>query len=215
MIKEAKEIGTKESEVQYGCLMAYLDLPGMTEIQSEILEEDLSDEGKAIEDEPHITILYGFMLDHKYYDYNGILDSVAEIMIEPIDDIELRDVGVFENEEYDVLKISVESSKLKRMHNYFRENFEDLINVTYPDYNPHITIAYLKPGTGKKYLDLDLSPLLLDEEETLTSNYIVYSENDEEEIKPFTYTIDFDGNVEINAKDEENSRSYNVNDESF
>lgn len=196
-IKESKKIGTSEkSNEEYGCLMAYLDLPNFSKLQSKINVDDFADNDKTLEDEPHITILYGFILDDPNYDNIKILNSVKKLITEPIDDIKIKNIGIFENEEYDVLKISVESKKLRSYNNFF-QNGDWNLNVTYPDYNPHITIAYLKPGTGRKYLNLNPFILLKENEHFLTSNKIVYSEKDNGTIQPFIYKVDFDRNVNI------------------
>jgi hypothetical protein len=61
----------------------------------------------------------------------------------------LGKLSVFELPDADVLKIDVEGNDLHRAH----KKLELLPHVdTHPNYQPHLTIAYLKPGTAGKYL---------------------------------------------------------------
>jgi hypothetical protein len=56
----------------------------------------------------------------------------------------------FENENYDVLKIEVED---KLLNEYFNQLKKLPNHSDYPEYNAHVTIAYLKSGLGKKYVE--------------------------------------------------------------
>jgi 2'-5' RNA ligase len=58
------------------------------------------------------------------------------------------------------------------------ENFE--YTTDYPDYHPHITIAYLKPGCGKKYAEE------LKEEKIFEPTKYFYSFPDDRETEYFT-----------------------------
>lgn len=65
--------------------------------------------------------------------------------------ITLGDTGVFESEEHDVVIIHVLSTDL---HNLRRKVENAVENTqTFPDYKPHITIAYVKKGKGKEYAE--------------------------------------------------------------
>ena len=58
-------------------------------------------------------------------------------------------LSLFQQPEYDVLKLDVESQGLERLN----AELGKLPNTqTHDNYEPHLTIAYLKPGTGWKYL---------------------------------------------------------------
>lgn len=61
-------------------------------------------------------------------------------------------MNVFENEEYDVLYFSVETGNnlLGKANELLRTLPHESM---YKDYIPHATIAYLKKGMGKKYVD--------------------------------------------------------------
>jgi len=131
----------------YGCLMVFVDEQGWDGfIKETVNEEDLYTEGDefGVESEPHITVLYGF---HKNTDMKKLKD-----LLFPLSDLEITSskISIFENEKYDVLKYDIDSEKLFELNKLMTENFE--YTTDFPDYHPHVTIAYLKPGMGKKYI---------------------------------------------------------------
>ncbi len=80
------------------------------------------------------------------------LDKLREVLKEsgPVK-ITLGDTGVFESEEHDVVIIHVLSTDL---HNLRRKVENAVENTqTFPDYKPHITIAYVTKGKGKEYAE--------------------------------------------------------------
>jgi len=94
------------------------------------------------EDEMHITVLYGLTGE----DVQPVAEQLhgteyAHATLGPI--------RVFSNPKYDVVHVSVNSNCLRKMHWKIRNNVP--CDVTFPDYNPHITLAYLEPGMGKRY----------------------------------------------------------------
>lgn len=64
-------------------------------------------------------------------------------------EINLGKISIFENEKEDVVKISVVSPRLVQLNSIINRHFEN--TETHPDYIPHVTLAYVKPGLGKKY----------------------------------------------------------------
>jgi 2'-5' RNA ligase len=115
----------------------------MKSIHQEIENSDLS--GSGLEEECHVTLLYGLHSDET--DDQKILDISSS---EPIEIIKLHNVSAFENAEYDVLKFDADSPVLHKLNSKLTE----LPHTTsFPKYHPHCTIAYLKPGTAKKYID--------------------------------------------------------------
>jgi 2'-5' RNA ligase len=149
MITYQKFIETKHrgSVYEYGCVMIYLDIPNWNEIISMIDPEDIyhpEDQTKGLETNPHVTILYGL--------HNTVTDSDVKSLVNQIDinkiNLKIAGIGVFENKDFDVVKFNVDSRYLHQINSMFRK----LPHTSeYPDYNPHITIAYVKPGSGKKY----------------------------------------------------------------
>ena len=61
----------------------------------------------------------------------------------------LGKTSVFENGEFDVVKLEIISPELYELNEILSSNLE--ITDTHPVYEPHMTLAYVKPGTGKKY----------------------------------------------------------------
>jgi 2'-5' RNA ligase len=127
--------------------MIKLERANWKSIIEQIDENDLAEDG--VETELHVTLLYG--LDIEKFDESlieQIKKNVAAIKIEPLYS---EKISLFENDD-DVLKFDVcEYDNLQSKHNYLKENYPNV--QSYPDYSPHITIAYLKKGKGKKYIN--------------------------------------------------------------
>lgn len=67
-----------------------------------------------------------------------------------LDEIEVSNISLFDtNPEYEVLKFEAFNPDLFRINAQLKE-FPHTSN--FPDYKAHLTIAYLKKGTGKKYV---------------------------------------------------------------
>jgi len=106
-----------------------------------IPDEDLAADGREME--PHITVKYGLHGD----DAGEVQTALAG---EGPVKVKLGRLSLFENEDADVLKIEVDSPDLHRLNKKIAGAVEN--TETHPGYKPHVTIAYLKPGEGKKYL---------------------------------------------------------------
>lgn len=160
MIKEAAS-----KQVEYGCLMLFLDVPVWEKITSIIQPEDLyvKDGEYGIEKEPHCTILYGF---HDEVNAEDVFDLVKKNMpLKPIE-IRVKGISMFENNDFDVVKFDVNSDELKRLNGIMKQ----LPNTNeFPEYHAHITIAYVKKGEGKKYI----KPF--EKERVLKGNELVYT----------------------------------------
>lgn len=109
-------------------------------------EKDLSEE-HGIEEEPHITVLFGFTPEVTLED---IKHHIADKVIS-IEDIKISGLSLFENEKYDVIKLDIDSDKLHTYNTYFKESLSN--ESDFPIYLPHLTLAYLKTGTGQKYIN--------------------------------------------------------------
>jgi len=179
-----KFASTKDSEIneddtnhklEYGCLMNYLDIPTWeTKILSKIDRDDLyDDETKSfgLEYDCHITILFGL---HNNVNVDDVIKEVNDYVKKPIK-IEIKKLSHFENEKFDVLKFDVESPELRELNKIIKEKFEH--TETYPSYEPHITVAYLKPGTAKKYEKLFKPGAII-----LDGDDFVYSKTDGDKI---------------------------------
>lgn len=139
---------TKEFKREYGCLMANFNTTGWSDyIKGLIDEADVYDEeGYGLELEPHITVLYGLHDEEfNFEDLKKILPPIEKLFAFK------KNISIFTNDnmEYDVVKFEIESSILVELNEKIRNQFP--YTSTF-DYNPHMTIAYVKKGTGKKYV---------------------------------------------------------------
>lgn len=133
----------------YSCVMINLPEDLANQVMAwgklQVKDEDVVvDEkgGKGRETEPHVTVLYG-LLDDKPSD---LLEQVFENTA-PFD-IKLGPCSVFRNDGHDVLKLEVISPFLHALN-------RNVCSVAayendFPDYKPHVTIAYVQPGTADR-----------------------------------------------------------------
>lgn len=100
--------------------------------------------GDGLETEPHVTVKYGLLNDDVEAVRSRVKGKVPILTFGP--------TSVFASGEtfsdFDVLKVDVFSRGLEEMH--------DALNClphadSHPDYKPHVTIGYLKPGRAAKY----------------------------------------------------------------
>lgn len=165
------EAEKKDHKHSYGCVMVFLDVDNKKwdELQNLINENDLyteeDDNSYGREDDPHVTILYGL--------HDDIPDEDIETEIDKIKTpkIEFKNISAFSNDKFDVLKFDVESKDLTKYNKKFIE-FPHTSN--FPDYHPHVTIAYLKKGKSDKYIKKAKDLLNMD----ITPDKIVYSKAD-------------------------------------
>jgi 2'-5' RNA ligase len=90
----------------------------------------------------HVTVKYG-LHQHDPFALRPFLIDRDHI------EIILRDISFFESNDYDVVKINIESPGLIVFNKQLSDHFDH--TDTHPDYNPHVTIAYVQKGKGKKY----------------------------------------------------------------
>lgn len=163
---------------EFGCSMVFLNFSEIEEIQKQIDPDDLTEDG--LETEPHISLLYGIHDggNHKKLSSSEI-SKLLNISKEALnDDIILTKISMFDNKDYDVLKFDVKSSLLgdinKKLAKFPHTN-------SFPDYVPHVTIAYLKKGTGEKYIQKfkDIKNL------RVASEKIVYSRPDDSKVETY------------------------------
>jgi 2'-5' RNA ligase/GNAT superfamily N-acetyltransferase len=141
---ELKE--NSDNPIEYGCLMLDVNIKNWQELLDRIDDNDVYDEiGFGKENEPHITVLYGF---HDDVNVDDIISDVKSLK-EPIQ-FSFKSASLFSNDEYDVLKFDIESDELIKLNKHFKDNYDN--TSTFPTYHPHLTIAYLKAGTGEKYV---------------------------------------------------------------
>ncbi len=95
---------------------------------------------------PHVTIRWGVLSPP-----DVVQKFVREV---PVNVVAMVPIGIslFENKDYDVIKIDVGSLECESLHAWASSELECL-PLTYKEYKPHITLGYLKKGTGKAYLE--------------------------------------------------------------
>lgn len=126
------------------CLMAILpaDLAAdVRAIGAAIPDSDLNKDGR--EEESHVTIKWGI---------HGDDSSGARRAIQGRGKVSVKigALSLFELPDKDVLKIDVESQGLMDLNAAVNRECPHI--DTFPDYHPHITVAYLKPGMGSAYV---------------------------------------------------------------
>lgn len=166
----------------YNCIMiGYGPIKEIENIQDNIdvndvyNGEDNNDNTYGIEKEPHVTLLYGLAT-------NVTWDDVKEYLL-PLNEYStiLYNLSLFENEKFDVLKMDVKSPKMDETNKALRDNLPH--DELYPNYHPHLTVAYLKPGKGKKYVKQMLHKII----ELTPKEYLYsYGENGKYEKEKYT-----------------------------
>lgn len=148
---EAGEVGKTDKVHDYSNTQVQLPKEAADSIKafgksipdSEIYEE-LDDDSYGRETEPHITVRYGLETDN-------VKDIVPAFKgLGPIK-AKLGKVSIFESDDYDVIKVDIESPDLETANKKVGETV-NLPGETFKDYKPHTTIAYVKKGEGKKYV---------------------------------------------------------------
>lgn len=139
----------------------------LKELQAKISEEDLTDDGK--EGNLHITVLYGIHTQQPEKVRSAVGEWLRGRWGKPGGSsiqVKLGAVSVFAAEESDtgrggagesdVVKVEVSGDALHDLH-YFLE--EKLANSNeFPEYQPHVTLAYVQPGAGQKYAGPGFGP---------------------------------------------------------
>lgn len=167
-IKTLMNLNENKQVYDYGCVMLYFNDDNIKEMYGKINPEDLYVEGDGfgLETEPHCTLLYGLHPEVTLEDIESVLDNYTYYTCKA------HNLSIFENELYDVLKYDIKGDGLRQTNEELK-TFPYTSN--YPNYNPHMTIAYLKPGKGKEYVEnltKEYSELLM------SPQHVVYSTND-------------------------------------
>jgi hypothetical protein len=149
-LPENKSLNESRSanSIEYGCLMAdFSHIKNWDEILNMIDKDDLYVVGNEFgkETDCHITILYGFHDDVSAEDVKNLLNNNIKFPIK----VKLTGISVFNNPEFDVVKIDIESEDLVNLNTLVKKL---PYTSDFPQYQPHITIAYVKPGMGSKYV---------------------------------------------------------------
>lgn len=173
MIKLKDLLKEDKQTYDYGCVMLYYNFPLMNKIHDAIDPKDVyTEEGDrtfGLEDEPHTTLLFGLHEGVSDEDIKKVLDKFT------FSTCKLYNASTFNNPQYDVLKFDVQGDNLHQANEELRKY---PYTSNFPDYHPHTTIAYLKPGTGKKYTEM-----LKGQEFELTPTHAVYSKPNGDQVE--------------------------------
>jgi hypothetical protein len=152
MIKKYLEfIKESRQSTGFGCVMIDFNFGNWSDLLKSINKDDIYlEEGKnyGLQPRPHLTLLYGILpevTDEQILKcFNGFVEDDFKVKI--------NGVSVFDtNDDFDVVKLGVElTPKLKEIN----KRLSELPNSNqYPEYIPHITLSFIKKGTGKNYVN--------------------------------------------------------------
>lgn len=130
-----------------GCLMLSLpdDISNAIKAwgSNKISKEELTYSG--FENYIHCTVLYGFSQATKFEKVKAFLEDECELTNTKKLNISLGEVKRFSCEDFDVIHVAVENCMpLYKLHFALKDKFQ--VTTSYPTYNPHVTIAYVKKG---------------------------------------------------------------------
>jgi len=155
MIKSFTQfVNEKQATYEYGCVMLYTDFPKMEDLHAQIKREDVyinpDDSSFGLETEPHITLLYGLHDGVSVEEINNVVKN------HQFGELIAHNVSMFDNPKYDVLKFDIRypSNSEDFLHKCNQDLKKFPFTTQFPDYHPHMTIAYLNKGMGQKYVDL-------------------------------------------------------------
>jgi 2'-5' RNA ligase len=140
--------GTKHPETGRKFSSTQVNLPPEIAVKQKaaamaIPDSELAADGR--EDKAHVTVKYGLHTENA--------KEVADVLKgEPPIKATIGKVSIFpakEGADYDVVKMDVDSPDLHRLNAKIAKNLD--VTDTHPEYKPHITLAYVKPGEGAKY----------------------------------------------------------------
>lgn len=136
---------SEQTSFPYGCVMACMDFPPLVKnIHDAIDDGDIAREAGGLEKETHVTILYGL--------HDNVKPEAVKACVSGIQKVKLKGLSVFECKGYDVLKFDVEAPGLTESNSKLRDTIPYTNKFT--DYIPHVTVAYLKTGTGSNYASM-------------------------------------------------------------
>ena len=138
----------RDASARRGCLMAMLSKEDTAKIlkfsKQLIKDEDLYLEGNEYgrENESHVTIRYGFINDLNEIEIRQLLKGHKPFVVE-IEGLDKFDT----HPSYDVAMFKVSSPVLRKLNEMSGIHLNE---CDYPDYNPHLTLAYVQKGRFNK-----------------------------------------------------------------
>lgn len=144
----------KQEKFDYGCVLLRLNFPNWLDNLSQFHPDDIyygqNEDGVVVK--PHVTILYGIKPEVTLEQVESLIYQINRAKI----DIVLGEVDAFTNDNYDVAKIPIYSEYLAELNKLFSTLPNENL---YPEYKPHITLAYLNKGASEKYNGMKISTL--------------------------------------------------------
>lgn len=144
--REMYLLEAQKDTTQYGCLMVYLD-EAIANKRHKYISDNIPDnvlyEIEMDSTPAHITVLYGF------HDDEVTIEEITEFVNMTVKrNIEARllKISRFDSADYDVLKVDVSSYDLEQLNGQLRNYFDGRVTIQFPNYHPHMTLAYLKKG---------------------------------------------------------------------
>ena len=109
-------------------------------------KEDIYKPGEyGLENDPHVTLLFGLP--------DEISKEDIETKLQGFDfsNCTIRNASLFKQKDFEVLKFEAYSNDFQSAH----KKLDEIPNEDqWSKYDPHMTIAYLKPGRGDEYVQL-------------------------------------------------------------
>ena len=123
---------------------------GKTVIPQSLLYTKPDDDSYGYDNEPHVTVKFGYAPDLNKQDLATILRGIKPF------NIILHALTQFNNSDFDVVKFDAESPVLREL----RARADRFPNQDkFPEYKPHMTLAYVKPnsfGHSKEKLNISV-----------------------------------------------------------
>lgn len=150
------------------------DVRNLVSIPEEALYYGDSEWDQGYTNWPHVTLKYGLLpgVDQQMIDQALEDWFIMEVFTERLE--------IFETEEYNVLVLRLEDTQMSYMPGKtLRDAYDRLSKLphvdTFPDYKPHMTIAYLKKGLDQQTLSSIVGQASQASETRITPGKIVYS----------------------------------------
>ena len=134
----------RNKTASHGCLMAMISeefVEKIVNFSKRIIPECnlyIEDGEFGRETDSHVTIFYGFKPDISEIEIRKILKGTKPFTIQT-----LKLSQFSNNPEYDVVKMDVASPELTRLNGLCRQYPHE---SDYPEYHPHLTLAYVQKG---------------------------------------------------------------------
>jgi 2'-5' RNA ligase len=150
-LKSIKKFIMEKKSYDLGCVLFLLEIENWGDVIDKIEDDDLYKPNPTYgkEEKPHITIFWGLHEDIDHDKILEIIESKKGIEFE----LEFGIPDFFENPDFDVIKFPVIGNR--ELNKFNREISKFPNSNEFPDYKPHITIAYLKRGNIEKYKNID------------------------------------------------------------